>query len=342
MKRILIIVGLFLCTNAYATDIAESIAEPALTYDVNYDQYVDSMVDKKTSAVMAYSIATIPTNTFTDGRLASGSITVAVTTTLKGEAVTINGFRFVANVGNVVGDKAGVYNSMFGVSNTLAGTAANLARVINLHPGLSSIISAVTSTAKIDLTSKLPDGADYALTSTSGTKLTLNGATMTGGILSAIDNTNDQITTVAHGLTTGEGVVYSTGTNGSITGLTWGATYYIIKKSANVFQFASSKVLALAGTALDIANTPGTVNHTFTLSPVVWGSSTASAKWRQSNDKVNFYDIPSISAISMTSGTTPTVTGWDFGFFNFRWLRLAVTGPATGGIKLDVSLNKKQ
>jgi hypothetical protein len=345
MKRILLIVGLSFAPMAHATEIHESINEPALTYDVNYDQYVDSMVDKKVSAVMAYSIATIPTNTFTDGRLASGSITVAVTSTLisGGDYATVNGFKFRAGYKNVIGDAAGLYTSIFGVTSTAAGTAANLAYVINRHPGLSSIISAATSSAIITLTSKLPDGVAYALTSVSDTKLSLSGATMTGGILSAIDATNDLITTSAHGLETGEGVVYSTGTNGSITGLTWGNTYYIIKVSSSKYKFALSKADAVAGTAVDISYTPGATNHTFTLSPVVWGSSTAGAKWQQSNDGSHFFDVPSISSVSVTSSnTSETITGWDFGFFDYRWLRLKFTGPAAGGLNLKVDINKKQ
>lgn len=347
MKRVMIAVGLALSPIMASAEVldSEAINEPALTYDNTYDYYMDSMVAKRASAVMAYSIATVPTNTFTDGRLATGSITVAVTTTLRsgGDYVSVGGFKFRSGLKNVIGDAAGVYDSFFAVTSTLAGTAANLAYVINRHPGLSDVISAVTSTARIDLTSKLPDGVAYALTSTSGTKLSLSSSTMLGGILSAIDGDEDTFTSDSHGLTTGIGVVYNTSTAlGAISGLTNGETYYVIKVDADRYQLAASKSDATAGTAIDISYTPSTTNHSYELSPIVWGTSTASAKWRQSNDGSNFYDIPSISGVSMTSSTVSTVTGWDFEWFNFRWLRLDVTGPATGGINMKVDLNVKQ
>ena len=66
---------------------------------------------------------------------------------------------------------------------------------------------------------------------------------------------------VDHGLITGDSVVYtSTGTI-TLTGVSSGVTYFVIRKSKDYFQLASSSVLALAGTFLPLADS-GTVEST--------------------------------------------------------------------------------
>lgn len=60
------------------------------------------------------------------------------------------------------------------------------------------------------------------------------------------------ITAAAHGLNTGDTVVFTTGT----TGLALGTVYYAIKLTANTFSVADSGDLALEGTARVVTGTP--------------------------------------------------------------------------------------
>jgi hypothetical protein len=69
---------------------------------------------------------------------------------------------------------------------------------------------------------------------------------------SDVDPATDSITLTAHTFVTGEAIVYSNGGGTSITGLTSGNTYYVIKVDANTIQLATSKANAIAGTEIDI------------------------------------------------------------------------------------------
>jgi hypothetical protein len=168
---------------------------------------------------------------------------------------------------------------------------------------------------------------------------------MTGGTATEVINADNKIThPVAHGLTTGLGVLYSTGTGGTITNLTNQTTYYVVKEDAYSYQLASSKALAVAATptALAISHTADATAHTFTLTPIPMGASTSSFVFQQSNDGVNFMSIPVISSGAVTTSTAKTIAMWDLGWFNYRWLRLNFTGPATGGVYLKTDINVKE
>jgi hypothetical protein len=78
-----------------------------------------------------------------------------------------------------------------------------------------------------------------------------------------VDDALEQITLTAHGYTTGEAIVYSTGGGTAIGGLTNGATYYAIVVDANTIQVATTKANALAGTEIDLTDGVGAA-HTFT------------------------------------------------------------------------------
>lgn len=82
--------------------------------------------------------------------------------------------------------------------------------------------------------------------------------------ISAVDTGTDQLTVGANeSLQTGQAVVYaSSGT--AIGGLTSASTYYVIRVSATVVKLASSRALAVAGTALDLTSA-GSGTQTLTL-----------------------------------------------------------------------------
>lgn len=76
--------------------------------------------------------------------------------------------------------------------------------------------------------------------------LPTNNATALTGVTGA--NSGDLMTKVAHGLVTGDPVTFVSGT--TFTGLTAGTRYFAIRASADTFQVATTRALAVAGTAV--------------------------------------------------------------------------------------------
>lgn len=77
---------------------------------------------------------------------------------------------------------------------------------------------------------------------------------------------SDAITIVGHGFNTGDTVVYADGGGTQIVGLVDTTTYYVIKATADTIKLASTYALAIAGTALPIADGIGAAH---TLTPVI-------------------------------------------------------------------------
>lgn len=77
--------------------------------------------------------------------------------------------------------------------------------------------------------------------------------TNNGAQLTAVTGANagDLMTKVAHGLVTGDPVTFISGT--TFTGLTAGTRYFAIRASADTFQVATTRALALAGTPVALS-----------------------------------------------------------------------------------------
>lgn len=93
-------------------------------------------------------------------------------------------------------------------------------------------------------------------------KLTFNGASDVTDY-SADPNYNGYITITAHGLSTGDSVVYTNGGGTSLSGLVDGETYYVYKIDANNIELASSYDQAIDRTILQIGDGVGS-NHALT------------------------------------------------------------------------------
>jgi hypothetical protein len=86
---------------------------------------------------------------------------------------------------------------------------------------------------------------------------TFDGATGVG---------SNQITVTAHGLTTGDAVVYSNGGGTSVVGLTSGNTYYVVVIDANTVKLASTYANAVAASPTTLTITDGVgAAHTLTV-----------------------------------------------------------------------------
>ena len=93
-------------------------------------------------------------------------------------------------------------------------------------------------------------------------KLTFNGATGVTDYLNDA-NYNGYITITAHGLSTGDEVVYSAGGGTKVVGLQDGATYFVSKIDADKLELASTYKQAIDRTILQLADGVG-ASHTLT------------------------------------------------------------------------------
>lgn len=243
-----------------------------------------------------------------------------------------------------IGDTRLTANSDFGVGASTITTRNNLVTAINAHSTLGALVLAAQTGVSSDalLTAKTVGTAgNYGLTSSSPTAIVVDGLAMRGGASAATTINSANITIPSHGMGTGLGVVYSTGSNVGLSPLVWGTTYYAIKVDANTIQLASSQANALAGTSIVILSSAApTTTNTYTLS-VQAITGTPSYKWRVSNDGVNWADYTTTSAgVAVASGTLTSYTFggatqvWDFGRIGYSKLRFAVIAPTTGAINI--------
>jgi hypothetical protein len=223
-------------------------------------------------------------------------------------------------------------------SNTV--TAKNIAAAIN------TAFTTITSTniAGVVYATSTLNGTlyNYTLASSTPAALTLSGPTLTGGqnpqdtLGSQVFNSSNTI-----GLTLALPVLYATGTL-AIGGLVNQTTYYAVPVNAFSFSLALYSTSAVAGLSTDFVTVTSTNSsvtlHTYTLTPLALTGS-ATAVWQASDDDINWV---SSSSFTVTSSIGATSQGYDFGFFNFHWLRLNFTAPMTGGVNLTVPVYIKQ
>jgi hypothetical protein len=135
-----------------------------------------------------------------------------------------------------------------------------------------------------------------AVTGTGATVQAAAAATpLAGGVASEVDVTANSVGIPSAGFFTGlKGQLTTTGTLPA--GVTTGTDYFIIVVDANNIKFASSLVLAQAGTAIDLTDqgSSGAVN-TFTPTSIAGGT----IKLQQSNDNSNWVDLGSATNITV-------------------------------------------
>lgn len=292
---------------------------------------------------------------------ASGSVVYATATvygtagnvyfmTSNTSSITVNALKFSGGQDNAVLTINGVTltaNSQFYPLTSNAVTATRIAAAINAHASLSPtlISTAPAGSAIIYATSTLNGTAyNYTLTTSTPGSLSVSGAVMTGGTNPG-DVLNSRVITAVStfGLPLALPVLY-TGTP-AIGGLTTGTTYFAVPLAGNTFSLAKYSTSAVAGLTADYvlvtSTNSGTTAHTYTLAPLGWSGS-ASFVWQSSNDNSNWATLPLTSAVTVTSTTASTDALYDFGFYNFRYIRLSYTAPTTGALNLVVPVNIKQ
>lgn len=118
-----------------------------------------------------------------------------------------------------------------------------------------------------------------------------------------VSSTNETITSTSHPFSTGDKVYYNSSAGNEITGLTDDTVYYAIDASANTFSLATTRALALAGTAIDITQPSGGDTHYFaTPDPI-----RIILNIEESNDEAQLPLWPLVRVVA-NSGTSDTCT----------------------------------
>lgn len=179
---------------------------------------------------------------------------------------------------------------------------------------------------------------------TSATVVTTNFADSNITLNSAVISATNTFTSLDVNQTgmIGLPVLYSSSTQ-TVAPLVNQTTYYVIPVDRSSFKLALTSTGAIAG--LGIVITSSNTAKSYTLAPLAIAG-TPSFKWQVSVDGTNYNDLTltpyniTISSITMTSYTLGGAsTVWDFGPFDYTWLRLKVIAPTAGGIQLKCTPN---
>ena len=301
-----------------------------------------------TTALTAKSLASAISNI--SGLSASSAGNVVYATATYGAIGNL--FKFVSNNSSVsvnaayftggrdpavltIGGTAFPYGSWTGSSN--GAVATSIASAINAS---TLKLAAIARGSVVYATSTLNGTAyNYNMLSSTPVALTVSASTMSGAVDPAFSLGGSSIYSLAHGLTTGLPVLY-TANSASIGGLTDQTTYYAIPAGTNYVSLATSSVQAQFG--LPIVFTSSTTQlsaHAPTLAPLA-NAGTSTFIWQVSNDGTNYITAPSTGTVII--GNSPTDLGIDFGYLNYRYLRLNVTAPTAGGVMVVAPINIKQ
>lgn len=253
-------------------------------------------------------------------------------------------------------------------SGSNATTAVSIAAAISSSAVSGSfagvLISTVPSgnTTTVFATSTL-NGSQYNYTLTSSTPgaLSVSGPTFLGGTNAAFALGGHVFTsTAANFFTAGTPVLWAIGSNPAIGGLTTGTTYFVAPISATQFELAYTSTWAISGYNAGSVSTSNFVIVTGTNTQVVANvytlstlgfSGTPSFAWQGSNDNINWSTLYVVAlpagnivtaSAALTSSTPPTNYNYDFGFYNYRYLRFNIVKPTAGGMFLQSIVNIKQ
>ncbi len=348
-------------TTAFTTSVVLTIGNNTLTMG---QQFLRATTSSGTAKNIAAAISLLPNLS------ASASASVVYATATYGSYA--NSIAFVSNNSSVTVATAlmsgGSDNALLTIGTKtltqgvdwVAGASTTTA-VLSLgnaiaNAGLKLSTNAIGALGVIVASSTL-NGAvyNYALVSSTPTALSVFNPVMVGGITPTVLLSTPAAAVFtspsASGLTTGLAVLYSSTSLATIGGLLTGTTYYAVPINATQFELANCSSCAAPALLKDLVVVTSTNSqvgaHTYTLVPLAL-TGTASYTWQGSNDNANWNSLyvtslPSGSITAATLNVTATAnSSWDFGFYNYRYMRLSVVGPTTGGILVNANVNIKQ
>lgn len=258
----------------------------------------------------------------------SATLTIAHATMTGGvdaPTVYVNGYGFQAGRDYTVGGSA-------------SASATALANAINAKSGLSGQVLATPSSNTVGLASKLTGTvANFTLTTSNSSAISVSAATMTGGTNEAWALNSGKITASAHGFTLGQQLLYSVGSGSPVIGgLTDQTTYYAIPVDVNTLELASSLNNAKAGTFITLTSSSTLASaESYTLAPLAFSAGSAGFDWEVSNDGTNWTAL-NTSSVTYSNGGAGSMS-WNLGTLNYTYLSLNVVGPSAGGLNLQVT-----
>jgi hypothetical protein len=234
---------------------------------------------------------------------------------------------------------------------TSSGTAKNISDAIQANTTLSALFASTWTAGGVVFSTAITQGtAGNVAVSENSTQLSWsNASAYTGGAASDIDTANVSIVkTNLFG--NGMRVLYQkTAASTNPRDLIAETTYYVIAISPSRFKLATTAANAKAETAVQISTQLAAGGGSFTLTPLAIAGTPVSFRWEVSNDGTNWapYTITSqgvsVSSVTILSSAYPvggTSAIWDFGWFDYLWLRLSVISPTAGGLRLLVTDGK--
>ena len=300
-----------------------------------------------TATNLAAAIDALPNvDASASSRIVSATATVAgvagnsYTLTASTVALSVSAATFSGGRDNAYVEINGFY-LVQGTSWTAVSTASGCVKAISdaivANPITSAIVTSTwTSGGVVKATSTVTGALTNYTLSVNTTALTVSGSRLANGTNSAINITTDKIYVPSHGLTTGFGVIYTTGTGSTPTPLVNNTTYYVIKVDSDYIQLATTSARSQQGLYTNITSSSTVGNpHSFTLTPQSY-SGTPTLTWAYSNDGTNYINNPSASVLSVTATYPSATTSWDLGPSIYRYIRLSVVAPTTGGLNLNV------
>jgi hypothetical protein len=217
------------------------------------------------------------------------------------------------------------------VAGTSYGAAVYTKTIVNVSA------LAVASTYTLNLNSTpTPSGIDRLSAQINYSSATIAAVAFSTTAYSLNGNT---ITSPSHGMPLGLAVLYSTGTNIAIGGLTNQTTYYVNLVDANTLQLASSQLNAVNGTFITLTST-SSVSASWTLTPLAI-SGTPTLTWQVSNDCVSYANWNGAAVIRINTPYKARQVTQNLGRVNYQCVQLAVSPPTTGAIVLKATLNGK-
>ena len=238
---------------------------------------------------------------FIDGVRSTGTVTVTDFSLAAGTVVTVDGTALTEGV-----------DWTAETSNDV--TADNLAVAID---AIAAVTAANPAAAIITVRGASVGTAGNVTTTVTGTGVTVQQATLAGGLNSDVVGTPAfSITETAHGYSTGLKVNYDVVGGTTIDNLVDNTDYFVIKVDANTVQLATSEANAIAGTEIQIDNADNAVGGgSFTLTPTALD---VDVTVQGSNDGTNFTDVSSSTA------TTNGVTLFAIPEITFAYLKVIV------------------
>ena len=339
MKNIIAVVIMLLAVSAKATNFAGQriakdpqtvavsgylINESGLAYSTTY--VFDAGPYTTISAQMNIGTATFTTSTFSDGQEGYGHFTFLSTTSLSGVKLQFGPKVFVAGTDYTVSGNISVSQ-----------VALNFISSITAMGLFPDILFSSSTPAGVVYATATKNGVahDYGITSSNYAIVSTNP--MTGAVDAAFSSGSAVFSVPSHSFTLGLPVLYSA-SSAAIGGLTNQATYYVIPIDANNIQLAVTSTSAIAGTGIKVTSiTNQAAAHAPTLAPLAIAGSPLYT-FTVSNDGTNYI----VSTSSSGSAIANTYSGLvDFSDFDYRYLRINVTGPSAGAVKIQAIIHAK-